>query len=279
VTDPTSVARPMPGPRVAAFFDLDKTIIAKSSVLAFSRPFYQEGLINRRGVLKSAYAQFMFSLSGADADQVERMRAHLTTLCTGWDIEQVRAIVEETLHDIVDPLIYREAADLIAQHRDEGHDVIVVSASGAEIVAPIAEMVGATGCLATKMVAANGKYTGEIEFYCYGQRKAQAVRDLAAERGYDLASCHAYTDSTTDLPLLESVGNAHVVNPNRALRKLATERDWGVLTFQDAVSLKSRLTGSHTKVIAATAAISLGAVAAAGFTWYGIHRRRNRPLG
>src|ERR1044072_8697520 len=83
----------------AAFFDLDKTVIAKSSTLAFSRPFFRNGLINRRAVLKGAYAQFVFAASGADADQVERMRSHLTALCTGWDVQQVRAVVDETLHD------------------------------------------------------------------------------------------------------------------------------------------------------------------------------------
>ena len=83
--------------RTAAFFDLDKTIIAKSSVLAFGRPFYQGGLINRRAVLRSAYAQFVFALAGADEDQIERMRAYLTSMCTGWDVAQVRRSVRPPL--------------------------------------------------------------------------------------------------------------------------------------------------------------------------------------
>ena len=128
--------------QVAAFFDLDKTIIARSSTYAFSRPFYQGGLINRRAALRSAYAQLLLLQGGADADQIERMRAHLTALCQGWAVAQVRAIVDETLHDVVDPLVYLEAAELIGEHRALGHDVVVVSASGAEIVAPIARMVG-----------------------------------------------------------------------------------------------------------------------------------------
>ena len=130
--------------RVAAFFDLDKTIIAKSSTLAFSKPFFDQGLINRRSVLKTSYAQFLFLLSGADHDQMERMRAYLTSMCAGWNVEQVRSMVAETLHDIVDPLVFAEAADLIADHKLRGHDVIVVSASGEEIVAPIADALGAT---------------------------------------------------------------------------------------------------------------------------------------
>ncbi len=258
---------------MAAFFDLDKTVIAKSSTLAFSRPFFQEGLINRRAVLKSAYAQFVFMLAGADADQMDRMRAHITALCTGWDVEQVRSIVEETLHDIVDPLVYAEATQLIGEHKQEGHDVVVVSASGAEIVAPIASMVGASRSVGTRMVVTEGRYSGDVDFYCYGENKAVAVRELAAEQGYDLGASHAYSDSITDLPLLEAVGHPTVVNPDRALRKLAAQRGWPVLTFSDPVSLRARIpTPSGTTV--AAAAVGLGVVAAAGAAWYGLRRHR-----
>ncbi|HEV2782473.1 MAG TPA: HAD-IB family hydrolase [Actinophytocola sp.] len=260
--------------RIAAFFDLDKTVIAKSSTLAFSKPFFQGGLINRRAVLKSAYAQFVFASSGADADQVERMRAHLTALCEGWDVKQVRAIVEETLHDIVDPLVYAEAAELISEHKAEGHDVVVISASGEEIVTPIADMIGATHSVGTRMVARDGRYTGEIEFYCYGANKATAIKQLAAERGYELNACHAYSDSSTDLPMLEVVGHPTVVNPDRALRAIAAERGWPMLAFSKPVSLRSRFHAQSGATIAVTA-IGLGAIAA-GATWYGLHRRRKR---
>jgi HAD superfamily hydrolase (TIGR01490 family) len=258
---------------IAAFFDLDKTVIAKSSTLAFSRPFFQGGLINRRGVLKSAYAQFVFVASGADADQIERMRAHLTALCAGWDVEQVRSIVEETLHDIVDPLVYAEAAELIAEHKARGHDVVLISASGQEIVAPIARMIGATTAVGTRMVAVDGKYTGEIDFYCYGENKATVLKQLAAERGYDLAASYAYSDSVTDLPMLEAVGTPSVVNPDRGLRKVAIDRGWPVLTWVKPVSLRSRLHTPSGMTVAVTA-IGLGAIATAGATWYGLHRRR-----
>jgi len=260
--------------RVAAFFDLDKTIIARSSTFAFSRPFYQGGLINRRAALRSAYAQLLLLQGGADADQIERMRAHLTALCQGWAVAQVRAIVDETLHDVVDPLVYLEAAELIGEHRALGHDVVVVSASGAEIVAPIARMVGATHSAATRMTVADGRYTGAIDFYCYGENKAVAVRELAQANGYDLTLCHAYSDSITDLPMLEAVGRPAAVNPNRALRKVAVQRGWPVLSFSDPVPLRAKIVSPTTGMVAATA-VGLGAVAA-GAAWYGIRRRRNR---
>ncbi|WP_241249573.1 HAD-IB family hydrolase [Rhodococcus sp. X156] len=257
---------------VAAFFDLDKTIIAKSSTLAFSRPFFHEGLINRRAVLKSSYAQFLFLLAGADADQVERMRAHLTSLCAGWDVKQVRAIVEETLHDVVDPLVYVEAAELITEHKARGHDVVVVSTSGDEMVTPIARMVGADHSVATRMVEADGRYTGEVDFYCYGEAKAEAIRRLAGERGYDLEASYAYSDSSTDLPMLTAVGHPTAVNPDRLLRKEATQRGWPMLTFSAPVPLRARIPTASSSAVA-TAAVGLGA-AAAGATWYGLARRR-----
>ena len=198
-----SAASRVPSARTAAFFDLDKTIIAKSSTLAFSKPFFAQGLLNRRAVLKSSYAQFIFLLSGADHDQMDRMRTHLANMCTGWDVAQVKSIVNETLHDIVTPLVFAEAADLIAAHKLCGRDVVVVSASGEEIVGPIARALGATHAMATRMVVEDGKYTGEVAFYCYGEGKVQAIRELAAREGYPLEHCYAYSDSITDLPMLE----------------------------------------------------------------------------
>lgn len=274
VTEPANDPEPNE-PRVAAFFDLDKTVLAKSSTLAFSRPFFQEGLINRRAVLKSAYAQFVFMLAGADADQMDRMRAHITSLCTGWDVEQVNAIVEETLHDIVDPLVYKEATQLITEHQDLGHDVVVLSASGEEVVAPIAKLLGADRCAGTRMVVAEGRYTGEVEFYCSGENKATAARQLAEQHGYDLDRCRAYSDSLTDLPLLEAVGHPTVINPDRGLRKEATQRGWPTLAFEHPVSLHARIpTPSGTAVTAA--AVGMGAVAAAGAAWYGLRYWRRR---
>jgi len=259
--------------RAAAFFDLDKTVIAKSSALAFGRPFFQGGLINRRAVLRGTYAQLVYMFSGADEDQVERMRAHITAMCTGWDVAQVREIVEEALHEIVDPLIYDEAAELIEAHRAEGRDVVIVSTSGEEVVTPIGAMLGADHVVATRMVVAEGRYTGEIEYYNYGEAKATAVRDLAAQRGYDLPECHGYSDSSTDLPMLEAVGHPTAVNPDKVLRRVALERGWPVLSFTSPVSLRSRVGGfpRPPRPLLAGAAVGVGA-AMAGLAWYSRHR-------
>src|SRR5690554_4950604 len=224
--------------RAAAFFDLDKTIIATSSATAFSRPFFAGGLITRRDVLRTAYAQFLFLLGGADADQTERLRAHLSAMVAGWDVAQVSSIVTETLHLHIEPTVYAEAVALIAEHHAAGHDVVVVSASGAEVVEPIAALLGADHVVATRMEIVDGRYTGEIAHYVYGENKALAVRRLATEQGYDLGASYAYSDSITDLPMLDAVGSAFVVNPDRALRRVAVERGWEVLRFVRPVALR-----------------------------------------
>jgi HAD superfamily hydrolase (TIGR01490 family) len=257
----------------AAFFDLDKTIIAKSSTLAFGRPFYQGGLINRRTVLRSAYAQFVFALSGADQDQMDRMRDYLTAMCTGWDVQQIRDIVNETLHEIIDPLVYDEAVELIALHKELGRDVIIISSSGDEVVRPIGEMVGADEVIATRMVVVDGRYTGEIEFYAYGPHKAAGLRALAEERNYDLTECYAYSDSITDVPMLEAVGHPFVVNPDRALRRVATERGWPVLAFTNAVPLRERLSGLRAPPPITSAVVGGVLAAVTLLAWYARLRR------
>lgn len=263
---------PEPPIRTAAFFDLDKTVIAKSSTLAFSKPFFEQGLINRQEVLKSAYAQFLFLMSGADHDQMDRMRSYITNMCTGWNVEQVKSIVNETLHDIVDPLVFAEAASLIADHKLCGRDVVVVSASGEEIVAPIARGLGATHAMATRMVVEDGKYTGEVGFYCYGEGKVDAIRELAAREGYALEHCYAYSDSITDLPMLEAVGHPTVCNPDRALRKEAASRGWPVLEFSRPVPIRTRIPSPSGAAVATTVAVSVSAVAAGALT-YSLLRR------
>lgn len=263
-------------PRTAAFFDLDKTVIAKSSALTFGKSFYQGGLINRRAALRTAYAQFVFLAGGADHDQMERMRTYLSALCRGWNVQQVKEIVAETLHDLIDPIIYDEAATLIEQHHTAGRDVVIVSTSGMEVVEPIGELLGADRVVATRMVVGDdGCFTGEVEYYAYGPTKAEAIRELAESEGYDLTRCYAYSDSVTDVPMLESVGLPHAVNPDRALRREAATREWPVLDFHRPVRLKQRvpaLSVPHRPAIVVAAAIGAAAVTA-GLVWYAGRRR------
>jgi HAD superfamily hydrolase (TIGR01490 family) len=259
--------------RPAAFFDLDKTIIAKSSTLAFSRSFQAGGLISRRAVLRSAYAQFVYLVGGADHDQMEKMREFLSELSAGWDVQTVRDIVADTLHHIVDPLVYDEAVSLIEEHQLAGRDVVIVSASGSEVVEPIGEMLGADGVIATRMEVDEGKYTGQIGFYAYAENKATAIEELAREKGYDLSRSYAYSDSMTDVHMLEIVGHPYAVNPDRELRKIAAARGWPVLWFNRPVALtrRMRLPSSRPTL----AAIALGTAVSVGGAVYLAARRRS----
>jgi len=215
----------------AAFFDLDKTVISKSSTLAFGRPFYQYGLISRGAALRCMAGHLAYRVAGASHGQMERIRGWATGLCCGWPVDRVREIVARHLDEVIVPYIYAEARALIAAHQAAGRDVIIVSTSGHEVVDPIARLLGADAVIATRMAMEHGCYSGHMEFYAYGEAKAARIRELAAERGYRLEDCHAYSDSATDLPLLQAVGHPHAVNPDRTLRRVARQRGWPVLKF------------------------------------------------
>lgn len=256
----------------AAFFDLDKTIIAKSSTLAFSREFQAGGLISRRAMMRSAYAQLVFFTGGADHDQMEKMRAFMSQLCAGWDVATVRDIVHETLSTIVEPLVYDEAVTLIEEHRAAGRDIVIVSASGVEVVEPIGEMLGADRVVATRMEIVDGRYTGTIDYYAFAEEKARAIEHLAETVGYDLEHCYAYSDSITDAPMLRVVGHPFAVNPDRELRRLATAQGWPVLRFVRPVALRREI--SLPPARPTLAALAVGGAVAAGSVLWAQRRRR-----
>jgi HAD superfamily hydrolase (TIGR01490 family) len=220
------------GRTTAAFFDLDKTIISRSSTLAFAPSFYRHGLITRAQVCRGAVAQITFRLGGASHGRMERIRDQVSALCCGWPADVVAQIVTDGLGRIIVPHVYSEARNLLSRHQQDGHDVIIVSTSGQEIVGPIGALLGATEVIATRLEVADGLFTGGVDFYAYGQAKADHVAALSAARGYRLGECFAYSDSVTDLPLLKLVGHPHVVNPDRALRRVARARGWPELTFR-----------------------------------------------
>ncbi len=255
----------------AAFFDLDKTVIAKSSTLAFGRPFYKGGLVNRRAVLKSSFAQFVYLLQGADEDSMDRMRDYLKVLCAGWPVQQVNDIVAETLHTLIDPLVYAEAVALFDEHHAFGRDVVIVSSSGEEVVGPIGRMLGVDHVIATRMVVQDGRYTGDIDFYAYGEGKPVAMRELAEARGYDLAESYAYSDSATDIPMLTAVGHPVAVNPDKALRRKATERGWPIREFRRPVRARDRWRKVPTPPGPPLAYAGAAAAAAgAALVWWGV---------
>ncbi len=251
----------------AAFFDLDKTIIATSSTIAFSHELHVEGLLSRVDTLRTVYAQFLFMVGGADARQTSRMRDSIAETITGWEADKVRRIVEETVKEHIDPVVFEEAIRLIRRHQANGRDVIIVSASGAEIVEPIARLLGAVSFIASEMEVVDGKYTGKIDFYAYGPQKAEAIRGLAKKNGYDLERSYAYSDSITDMPMLDAVGFGYAVNPNHHMRRIAAEHGWGVLSFRKPTALRQV---NHRRGTLAFGVI----VGLVGLVWIGTSRRR-----
>ena len=225
----------------AAFFDLDKTIVARSSPLALGRSFFKEGLISRSWLIKSLYAQLMFHLMGADESKMQKMQQESARLTEGWEADKVRRVVAEVLEEVISPLIYAEALDVVHDHRAAGRLICIVSSSPEEIVEPLAAMIQVDRFIASKPRIMDGKYTGELDFYAYGPHKGEAIKALGEREGIDLAGSFAYSDSITDLPMLEVVGNPVVVNPDKELRKVAEERGWPIEMFRNPVSLRDRL--------------------------------------
>jgi len=264
-------------PVEAAFFDLDKTVIAKASMVAFGRRFYRAGLITRGTVARAVYGQLVYMHLGASENKLAKIRESVLTMTRGWDQARISEIVEEALHTVVEPIVYREALELFEAHRAAGRLVLIVSASPTEIVRPLARYLGADGVIASQAaVDWFGRYTGEMEFYAYGPMKAEAIRGLAAQRDIDLAASYAYSDSYTDLPMLEVVGHPVAVNPDRVLAKTARDRGWELRWFDAPVRLRDRVPVPGPVPTAIAAATMLAGAASAGAWWY-IRRERAAP--
>lgn len=242
----------------AAFFDLDKTIISRSSSFALTRPFHRAGLVSRAAMLRGAYAQLIYVLMGADDKKMQRAKEAMLALSKGWDREQVERVVEKVVIEVIDPFVYQEALDLIDYHRAAGRRIYIVSSTPEEVVRPLAGHFGVTDIVATRAEVVDGKYTGELAFYCFGEAKANAISELAESDGLDLGGSFAYSDSMTDIAMLEAVGNPVAVNPDRELRREAEQRGWQIRDFRRPVRLRARLAAAvprpPTPVVAAAAA-------------------------
>ena len=264
--------------RPAAFFDLDKTIIAKSSALAFSKPFYNKGLLSKRSVLRSGFAQFMFALNGADHDKLAAIRDEISRMVAGWDVGVVHQTINETLHEIIEPMIFAEAIEIIEMHRAQGLPIVIVSASGQPMVDPIGVRLGADHVIATQMSVLDDKFTGEITFYASGPNKAEAMRELAMREGFDLDASFAYSDSITDVPMLESVGHPNVVNPDKALRQRAEDSGWPILEFERPVALSSQSNYKPSLSQVAVGGAILGTAAIAGVVGLKLRSKLGRAV-
>jgi HAD superfamily hydrolase (TIGR01490 family) len=215
----------------AAFFDLDRTLIRRSSVLALAGTFRQRGLISRVDLAKSAFWQVLFVLRGASAERVRRASEDGMKILDGFSVKEMQELVGDAMEPVLRPLVYDEPLHLVRRHRDQGERVYIVSATLQEIVQHIADDLGFDGAVGSTCEIVDGVYTGRSLRAAHGEGKAQAIRELAASDGLDLAECTAYSDSHTDVPFLEAVGHPVAANPDRQLRRIARERGWPVVDF------------------------------------------------
>jgi HAD superfamily hydrolase (TIGR01490 family) len=216
----------------AAFFDLDRTLLRRSSALALAGSFRERGLISRWQMLRAAGWQLLFVARGASHEAVQRAAEDGLRVLAGYTPEELRELVAEALEPVLRPLVYAEPLHLVEEHHARGESVYIVSATLQEIVDAIAADLGFDGALGTICEVKDGRYTGRPVRSLHAEAKAQVVREVAQEQGFDLAECTAYSDSRTDLPFLEAVGHPVAVNPDRALRRVAMERGWPVLEFR-----------------------------------------------
>lgn len=219
--------------RAAAFFDLDRTLLRRSSALALAGSFRERGLISRRQLLQAAAWQLLFVARGASHEAVRRAAEDGLRILAGYRPEELRELVAEAMEPVLRPLVYAEPLSLVERHRERGERVYVVSATLQEIVEAIAGDLGFDGALGTVCEVRDGRYTGRAVRALHAEAKAEALRGLAESDGLDLAACTAYSDSHTDLPFLEAVGHPVAVNPDRELRGVARERGWPVLEFSE----------------------------------------------
>jgi HAD superfamily hydrolase (TIGR01490 family) len=217
----------------AAFFDLDKTVIAKPAMVAFALPLYRAGLITKPLIVRAVWTNLWFRLRGADANRMTKYRQTGLRIIRGWDAHQVRTVVSESLTTVLEPTIFREAHDLIRAHQQAGRMVFLVSAEPEEIVVPMGEYLGVDETISSQAeLDADGRYTGEGIAWVYGPHKAEAMRAAAQRLDIDLDASYAYSDSATDLPMLEAVGHPVAINPDRELAKVAEARRWQVRRFR-----------------------------------------------
>jgi HAD superfamily hydrolase (TIGR01490 family) len=217
--------------RAAAFFDLDRTLLRRSSALALAPSFRRRGVITRTQLAKAAFWQLLFVARGAGDETVRKAAGDGLMILRGFTPDAMRALVAEALEPVLKPLVYREPLDLARRHGERGEPVYIVSAALQEIVQALAADLGFDGALGTICEVEDGAYTGRPLRSLHGAAKADAVRELAEQEGIDLAASTAYSDSYGDLPFLEAVGNPVAVNPDAHLRRTAIERGWPVLEF------------------------------------------------
>jgi HAD superfamily hydrolase (TIGR01490 family) len=245
--------------RGAAFFDLDRTLMAGSSGLYWARAARGAGLLTRRRMVRYGWANVKFRLQGSTDQATDRVRREVGEMISGRRVVDLQRLAPKVLAGVL-PRLYPQMLEVAHAHQDAGRPVYICTAASQEMAEMLAHVLSFDGALGARSEVVDGHYTGRAAGpFTYREGKAEAMRDLAAAAGIDLASSYAYSDSESDLPMLRVVGHPVAVNPDAELRRVAREEGWEVMRFEQ---LGRRLKAAAAVVLAAL--VGTGAHTVAG---------------
>jgi HAD superfamily hydrolase (TIGR01490 family) len=234
--------------RSAAFFDLDRTLMAGSSAFQFGRASYEAGLLSRRQLARDAWANVRFRLQGSTDEATEALRERIYTSIAGQRVVDLQRLMPRVLAGVL-PRLYPQMLATAYEHQDAGRAVYIVTAASQEMAELLAHVLVFDGGIGARSEVQDGVYTGRPDGpFTYREGKAQAIRELAEREGYDLTQSYAYSDSESDLPMMRCVGHPVAVNPDGPLMKVARDEGWDVIQFE-------RL-GRRVRALAALAAMA-----------------------
>jgi HAD superfamily hydrolase (TIGR01490 family) len=265
VTERPHILPPPPGggalrredERGAAFFDLDRTLMAGSSAFQFGRAAYKAGLVSRRRLAADAWENLVFRLRGSTDSGADALRVRISELLTGVRVRDLQRLAPDVLAGVL-PRLYPRMLKIAYEHQDAGRPVFICTAASQEMAELMAIVLTFDGAVGSVSEVIDGQYTGRAGGpFTYREGKAEAIRELAARENIELAASYAYSDSESDLPMLRAVGHPVAVNPDTALARVAREEGWEVLRFD---RLGRRLRVAAAALVAATVG-GLGTVA------------------
>lgn len=226
--------QPKPDREVAAFFDVDNTIMQGATIYHLARGLYRRKFFTTADIIRAAWQQAYFRIVGVeDPEHIMEAREAALKFIAGHEVRELIDIGEDIFDEYMAARIWPGTRAIAQQHLDRGQRVWLVTAAPADIATVIANRLGLTGALGTVAEQQAGVYTGRlVGEMLHGPGKAVAVEELAVREGLDLTRCYAYSDSANDLPLLKSVGRPCVINPDRKLRREAKAMGWRIREYR-----------------------------------------------
>lgn len=223
------------GPR-AAFFDVDNTLVRGSTIYFLGRGMYQRGFFTKSDISRFVLANLRFRLTGTEKqEEINRFQKSAQDFIGGHNVSEILAVAQEIYDEYVSPSLWEGTIEIAQAHLNDGVEVWLVTAAPEDMATVISERLGFTGAIGSKAAIVDGHYTGEMNGpLLHGKEKAQAIREIAEERGFDLTQCFGYSDSNNDLPLLQCIGNPSAINPDAILRIRALKENWPIHDFRRA---------------------------------------------